>query len=684
MPEIDETPLVAEVEQLLKDRGPMSMSELISELGVRGFELEPDPEHTLTDVLYYSIGDECEPLVDDRWVHAPTLLMDRVFTHRLSDSEVTNDVLGVNPDLEAVLAIRSDLLRLTDGTPLDLAFPGLDADRPNVRELPAEALEDFGSLPLPPGTLRSLGVSEGDLVGLWVTSNGIELRPVAAADIRTDYAQVQEGLREIVSDEPQDVQSAVLTVCADLPHAFREASLPVAELFAGAGLVHDGDYVAEPGFNFAEHRLNLSCYRIEKWYGLNAHEALAVVAMLSLHNRLVRVIDDRLDDLAPDELLTDIRQATAMSADDAYDTRRAVISLVPALSSPDAAEAFLAEAIGDGTEGAPALGLLVETAEELATRSARPALRWLRAKAHERLGNIVEAEECLLAAERLDPDWPLTLLDLARYASDRGDSLRGLALLRRASPYRDPRLEVLLQRFLPDPGPILGRNQPCWCGSGRKFKQCHLNRVEPLPLEGRAAWLYQKAGRFLADGPWRPRTVELAAEHAAHAANDEDAATLARDPLVPDAVLFEGGAFAEFLEVRGALLPEDERLLANQWLLVERSVFEVTGVWRGEGFTVRDLRTGDAREVSDRTVSRELNVGQMICARIVPAGETMQIFGGIEPVALQDRDDLIALLDSEPEPEELVAFYSRQFAPPASVVSDKRQPANARDAVRPL
>ncbi|MDQ3937304.1 MAG: SEC-C metal-binding domain-containing protein, partial [Chloroflexota bacterium] len=22
-------------------------------------------------------------------------------------------------------------------------------------------------------------------------------------------------------------------------------------------------------------------------------------------------------------------------------------------------------------------------------------------------------------------------------------------------------------------GPKLGRNEPCWCGSGKKFKRCH-------------------------------------------------------------------------------------------------------------------------------------------------------------------------------------------------------------------
>ena len=40
-----------------------------------------------------------------------------------------------------------------------------------------------------------------------------------------------------------------------------------------------------------------------------------------------------------------------------------------------------------------------------------------------------------------------------------------------------------------------GRNQPCWCGSGKKFKKCHLGRAlaTPLPDEavraaGRSNW----------------------------------------------------------------------------------------------------------------------------------------------------------------------------------------------------
>jgi hypothetical protein len=59
-----------------------------------------------------------------------------------------------------------------------------------------------------------------------------------------------------------------------------------------------------------------------------------------------------------------------------------------------------------------------------------------------------------------------------------------------------------------------------------------------------------------------------------------------------------------------------------------------------------------------------VKVGELYCARVVPAGDTMQVFGGMEPVSLGERDDLIALLDDEPDPVDLVAALSRRFAPP--------------------
>jgi hypothetical protein len=186
-------------------------------------------------------------------------------------------------------------------------------------------------------------------------------------------------------------------------------------------------------------------------------------------------------------------------------------------------------------------------------------------------------------------------------------------------------------------------------------------------------WLYQKAAMPLIEGPFEEMLFDLAEIRAEFSASPEPLREALEDPLVHDVVLFEGGAYAEFLALRGALLPADEQALAAQWLLVERSVFEVQSVRRGESITVRDVRTGDVHDVREQTASRTLRRGNLFCARIVPAGDTMQIFGGIEPIALHQRDELVELLDAEPDPGELVAFLTRRFAPP-EVVNIEREP----------
>jgi hypothetical protein len=345
-------------------------------------------------------------------------------------------------------------------------------------------------------------------------------------------------------------------------------------------------------------------------------------------------------------------------------TGRTVAATLPFLAEPAVAQAVLEETSFRDEAGAAALGLLVETLEPQADRSARPALRWLRARAHEELGDALAAEQELRNAERLDPSWPPTVVDLARYANDRGEAAAGLALLGRVDEDAAPSLRAVLERHRPLPVRTMPRNDPCWCGSGRKFKQCHLHQVEQPPLAERAGWLYHKAVLHVFATSWRELVDDLAALRVEHAESDQEADELMTDGHVVDVALFEGGALDDFVRHRGALLPADELLLAEQWLLTERSVFEVASASPGASLTVRDLRTGDVTTVTERTASRELRPGQLICTHLLSTGDTYQLFGGIEPVTLQERDALIGLLDSEPEPEDVVEFCSRRFAPP--------------------
>lgn len=76
----------------------------MSRLGRAGVDPGPEAIEVVEDEL-------CEAeipavrLTGERWAWGPGLLLGRIFTHRLSAEEIEHDLLHVNPDLSALLAL---------------------------------------------------------------------------------------------------------------------------------------------------------------------------------------------------------------------------------------------------------------------------------------------------------------------------------------------------------------------------------------------------------------------------------------------------------------------------------------------------------------------------------------------------------------------------------------------------
>lgn len=633
--------------------GPLSEDEILRRLCEAGAD---DPEAEF-DAQTDEIGCPAGSLTDDRWVWLPALMSTRILTHRVSADEVTLDMLEIAPDLGPLtdLCDNDQFGRFTDGSHTQIALPLLDDELLESRGIPPESVDVNGVLLLAPGTLAELGVSEGELVGLRLTERGFAVEAIEAEA----HLDVGARLAALLDDEPTELDSAIWTLCTDDAALFTQPLPPLSEIADSQGLARRGAFLAPAGFDFELWNFEGGCELLAERYGLDEEDAVALYTLTKLYERLSLLIETAQDDTLSEELSADDEDVADIGA-----FARLGGELGAVLADPRMAALLVSETAGRDHDGAAALGLLAETLEPQVPRPARVACRWLRAVALEMIGDVEAAETELLAAESLDSDWAPVLYDLARYASDRGDVERGLSLLRRAGAEPDDPLVTLLERHRVAPRGDLGRNDACWCGSGRKYKRCHLGR-EPLPLADRAEWLYTKATHHALLSDWRDLVNEVVEERSRYAADDREVLAALADPLVIDATLFEGGAFEHFLEVRGSLLPEDERLLAEQWLLVDRSVFEVERVRRDQGVTVRDVRTGDTHEVREKTASRQLTAGQLICARVLPAGDTMLFFGGVEPVALHERDTLIDLLDAGPDPVDLVALLTRRFAPPA-------------------
>lgn len=634
--------------RILIEHGPLAEDDIAHRLGEVGVA---NPEDLLPHLL-----DEIEcpavPLVDESWVWLPALIAGRVFTHRVGAQEIAHDILIVTPDLDPIthLCEFEEYAKLADGSPVSVAVPGFDEHVLDDRGVPLEMVDDGGAMVLPPGTLRDLNVEDGDLVGLRLAPEGLTLSKVTASPSPAVGAALAATLDP---DEPTPFDSAVWTACVADPTLFTEPVPPLSEIADDHNLVRRLDLLAPADFDYDRWRFDLDCEVMSKRYDIDEDEALALRTLVSIYEQMSQLIALASDD--EDSVPDDGARAPTIEG-----YRDLVAEVGAELADPHLAEVLLAETLGRNPDGAAALGLFAETLEPQVPRRARVACRWLRAVALERIGDIEAAERELLAAETMDTDWPLPLYDLARIASDRGDVERGLALLHRAGAAPDDPLLTVLRAHRADARPDVGRNEPCWCGSGRKYKKCHLGN-EQLSLPERVGWLYAKAAQHALASGWHGLVAEMNYERHQH----HDAPEEMIDPVVIDAALFEGDAFADFLAVRGPLLPDDERSLAEQWLLIDRSLFEVEQVRPGHGLTVRDVRTGDVHDVQERTASRQLKTGQLICTRVLPAGDgTAQFFGGVEPVALHERNVLIALLDEGPDPVELVAILSRRFAPP--------------------
>ena len=200
--------------------------------------------------------------------------------------------------------------------------------------------------------------------------------------------------------------------------------------------------------------------------------------------------------------------------------------------------------------------------------------------------------------------------------------------------------------FALDRAPTPGRNEPCWCGSGRKFKQCHQGAVARPPLADRVPWLARKAVDWLQHGPLEERSGLFDAAAALAVDSDDPVAfeVALADPIVLDTVLAEGGGFSGFLVHRSALLPDDERSLATSWIDARRAVYEVHVVEPGVGLTIADRAKPSVWDVRAPTLSRHVTVGTLVCGRVASDGTTNQFVGPVFPVAAADEADLSAVL----------------------------------------
>ncbi|WP_424808591.1 SEC-C metal-binding domain-containing protein [Rhodococcus sp. 27YEA15] len=638
---IDPNDLIAEAAmELLRAHGPQT--------AVSWGALLADAGHGTPDDMAEFVEYVEDPLLGylsgDRYAALDTLFEHRVLTHRISETEIRTGVLDANPDLMMlrVFLDRTGAEDAENSAGIRVVHRGIDDVVLAERQIEEPDFPVDEGFLLDPDTLSEC--APGDLVGVFVADRELTLCTVAEViDRSPDFV---DALAAAIPDGNASTLDAIIwQLMLDDETLFRRPTAPFGELIEAAGYVRDGDYVAEAGFDFDAFHLANRARMLEIRENLHPEEAAAVIAFVDL----VAAAHDNSDEdpeLAQDWARKYIKDHPAR--------------FVGIAEPPAAAAAF--ELASELEYHEDALLAVATVLADKGSRRVKPAAHWLTGKAYDRLGRILDAEKAYEQAHDRDPDWTPAIFDLALLAADRSDAARALALLGRIEGGESEILHEVLRRYAPQDHPELGRNDKCWCGSGRKYKICHLGKSE-ITFEDRASWLYVKAQLFSRTAEFFDDVFDLALIRAEQFGDDDALTRAVEGGLAVDVALFDAGIFQAFLDRRGEILPLDERALARRWLTLARSVYEVVSTDPGSSLTLRDVRSGDVADVTDEWGSLNLEAGMLVCARILPVGATMRTFGGIEPVGAQDREALIELLESEETtPGQLVEFLSRGLA----------------------
>ena len=337
------------------------------------------------------------------------------------------------------------------------------------------------------------------------------------------------------------------------------------------------------------------------------------------------------------------------------------------LADEELAAVLLEDVVAGERLRAVILAEVLETMERhLPHRRARANAVWVRAVLLELTGDDHSATEPLLRrALELDADHAGAAIMLSRCLEDRGRAGPALAYLQRFEGRFFEEDIAFLGRYAA-PGPVAAeRNSPCPCGSGRKYKVC-CQRSNGWPLEARMDWVWRKLSRFVASPAGQDTVVEIAMDAGVSHHLDE----AMDDSFVLNLALYEAELLADLCDLRGALLPADELELLRTWSQVRASAQEVVEVTPGTGLTVLDLTSGDRTEVVDRSLSRELEVGDAVLAWLVPTPEGVVPSVGICRIPDPERERVLALLDEGGGAEPLARGYASLSAPPSLVTMD--------------
>jgi hypothetical protein len=194
----------------------------------------------------------------------------------------------------------------------------------------------------------------------------------------------------------------------------------------------------------------------------------------------------------------------------------------------------------------------------------------------------------------------------------------------------------------------VGRNHPCPCGSGKKFKRCHLDAAEASSTSSSSSAsgspsrpaVHERDERVVAEilafGAKRFGRSALA-DGAQDMFGDHDVSVQLVSPMLAYGWPIKGKPLAaHFLEANRGRLSGADRAWIELQLATRPSVWEVLRVERGRGVEVVDLLSGQRCFVQEILGSQTLRFRDAVLGRIVM--DDPAVFCGIHDRVLNPRD----------------------------------------------
>lgn len=607
----------------LLSNGSMPLAGLIEDLrlrGVLGPLAECDDEELIDqfdELLGYS---DAVWTTDDGVVAATAVMLDGIFfSRRITAEEIRRDALRAVPDLTVLFFDVEDGIDLNGGGQLRNEFGNLNSDVDEV----------VG----PAGWLRNLAPDQ--VVSLSRVGSAISMsQPSTLASGEREAQALRTAFEMIHTDGVSSELTQVVldAICRD-GTLFRVPTPPIDELLERCELARDGEWLSRQGEDAEPPGVIARRYRLAELADHYDFEHCCVTAF---------------------EFVLAAWSDWVLSKTLPLDPKKVAVALAHSTVSAAFAEYVLEEA----PMGSPHLEAFASALARLQGKFSAPAHLLLGLNA-ERDGQTSTAERHLKLATLADRNFSPALIELSWYESDRGHLDAAVSLLRRAGiEDENPRIEALLD-LLSATAISAERNDPCPCGSGRKFKVCCLRNPKLPPSLVREV-LQLKLSQFAFRPQHRWRVREIFDEMLQRA--DEERAGGATSTLM-DLALYDVEFLTLFLDERGELFTDEEHSLIHAWMGARRSLWQVVDVVAGASVRLLDTCTGDSIEVSERNASQTLQVGTYVFARLMEDGGAWFFESDILLVPMQYRDSLLAILVEGGDAWDIAAWLGRLFGP---------------------